>query len=221
MIPRFLKNIIKKQYFKWRGLYTVNPLLVSSDIQVERPVFIGENTRVEYGVSMGKYSYINSGCIFCKTRIGRFCSIGWNVTIGAPEHPTDWLSTSPIQYAQDGIFSWNGETRYFDSEVDFVTIGHDVWIGANAFIKRGVSIGNGAIIAAGAVVVHDVPDYTIVGGVPAKIIRNRFNGTVIKKMQELQWWLLPDNVIGEMPCDDIDACIEYVQNINLQKAHHE
>lgn len=81
------------------------------------------------------------------------------------------------------------ETRYVDTEGRFkVVIGNDVWIGAYAKIVEGVRIGDGAVIAAGAVVTKDVPPYAIVGGVPAKIIKYRFEEKQIKQLLELKWW---------------------------------
>jgi serine acetyltransferase len=73
-----------------------------------------------------------------------------------------------------------------------IHIGHDVWIGARVFIRDGVKIGNGAVVAAGSVVVKDVPDYAIVGGVPAKIIRYRFSEEMIAELLNLKWWEWPE-----------------------------
>ena len=76
-----------------------------------------------------------------------------------------------------------------------VEIGHDVWIGTNVTILPSVKIGNGAIIAAGAVVTKDIPDYAIVGGVPAKVLKYRFSDDEIKRLNQSKWWEWPDEKI--------------------------
>lgn len=122
-------------------------------------------------------------------RIGKYCSIGPGVRIGGlGRHPTDWISTSPSFYSnlnQNGL-SFSSSTVY--EELSNVLVGNDVWIGARAMVLDGVTIGNGAIIAAGSVVVKDVKPYEIVGGVPAKHIRYRCSSEVICRLESLNWW---------------------------------
>lgn len=135
--------------------------------------------------------------------IGRFCSIASNIVAGQVEHPTDFLSPSPVfngavfsestaafRERNQGMFTKaaRSEARAMAHRSDKIVIGNDVWIAEGAFIRRGVTIGNGAIIAARAVVTKDVPPYAIVGGSPARIIRYRFEPEVIAELQELQWW---------------------------------
>ena len=83
------------------------------------------------------------------------------------------------------------------SEEERVILGNDVWVGSHVLINGGVHIGNGACIAAGAVVVKDVPPYAIVGGVPAKIIRYRFPKEVIDRLESIQWWNLPIDILKQ------------------------
>lgn len=90
-------------------------------------------------------------------------------------------------------------------------IGNDVWLGANVFIKRGVEVGDGAIVAAGAVVVKDVPPYAIVGGNPATIIRYRFENEIILLLLDLKWWSLNEDMLKDLHYDDILACINEIQ----------
>lgn len=155
---------------------------------------------------VGHSSFIGQNCTLVKTLIGKYCSLGEEVKIIYGNHPTrQFVSTYPAFYsavAQYG-YAFVNKTIFAEfSTVDgntYVQIGHDVWIGSYAHIHSGVKIGDGAIIATGAVVTKDVPPYAIVGGVPAKIIRYRFDEDQIKYLEKFKWWdrdvnWLADNV---------------------------
>ena len=127
-----------------------------------------------------------------KLIIGSFCSIGSGASFimaGNQGHRTDWIATFPFYYMQDEQ-AFAAATDGFRRAGDTV-IGNDVWIGFEAVILAGVTIGDGAVIGARAVVTKDVPPYTIVGGVPAKPIRRRFSDEVIDALSALKWWDLP------------------------------
>lgn len=149
-----------------------------------------------YDSSIGKYSYIGYDCSIVKCKIGAFCSIASDVEIGGAQHPLDWVSTSPVFYNVSG-----GTGRHLGSltisNIKETIIGNDVWIGVKAIIMQGVSIGDGAVIGAGAIVTNDVPPYAIVGGVPAKIIRYRFEESLIKKLLQTKWWNLNDEQLRQ------------------------
>lgn len=138
-------------------------------------------------VKMGRYSYIGSGTRITDTNIGSFCSIGARCGIGGGLHPTNMVSTSPVFLQGRNILKKNfASIPYEPSKA--VNIGNDVWIGEGVCIMSGVSIGDGSIIGAHAVVTHDVEPYTIVAGVPARIIRKRFDDYVIERLEGIKWW---------------------------------
>lgn len=144
----------------------------------------------------GAYSFFRGGRVSSLESIGRFCSVAPGVSIGDGEHPISFLSTHQFQYGGKGFDFWpdfrenKNAIQLTDEDIEkrSPVIGNDVWIGANVFIARGVTVGDGAVIAAGAVVVKDVAPYMIVGGVPAKIIRPRFEQAIIDELLEIKWW---------------------------------
>lgn len=145
------------------------------------------NSSIDSLTSIGRNTKITH------SSIGKFCAISWNCSINAIHHPTDRISISAFPYVPHvGNFVSKREQHYQN-----VIIENDVWIGANSVIMPGVKIGNGAIIGANAVVTKDVPDYAIVGGVPAKVIKYRFNENVISSLLELKWWNLDKAEIKE------------------------
>lgn len=146
------------------------------------------------------------------TTIGSFCSIADNVTLGPCQHPTNFLSTHNFQFAY-GYLNEIHDLVEFKNMCRPVFVGNDVWIGRNVVVQDTVTIGDGAIIGSNAVVTKDVPPYAIVGGVPAKIIRYRFEQNIIDKLLELKWWNLEDSQIAKLPFNDIEKCIEILQEI--------
>ena len=140
-----------------------------------------------YWSKINKYSYISDHCWVIKSEIGSFCSIASYVMIGGGSHPVQSVSTSPVFYSKNNVL----KTCFFEApfdEYEKTIIGNDVWIGAYAFVKAGVSIGNGAIIGAHSVVTKDVEPYSIVVGNPARVIRKRFDDDVIKELEATKWW---------------------------------
>jgi virginiamycin A acetyltransferase len=128
-------------------------------------------------------------------KIGRYCSISWNVSIMGPHHPIHFVTSSEILYRRDGLFAdtfgefGQSEWKFLDNpQRGPVNIGHDVWVGQDVLIQGGVSIGTGAVIGAGAVVTKDVAPYEIVGGVPARRLRCRFDESLVNALLQSKWW---------------------------------
>ena len=140
-------------------------------------------------VSLGDFTYIANNTNITNTDIGKYCCIASDVLIGLGKHPSHtFVYSHPIFFSTLGQSQISFAEKSYFCELSNTKIGHDVWIGARVIIIGGITIGNGAIIAAGAVVTKDVPAYAIVGGVPANIIRYRFNIDQIKYLEKIQWW---------------------------------
>lgn len=147
---------------------------------------IGDKVVLE-NVKLGDYTYINGNTVIRNASIGKFCSIANDVLIGLGKHPVNFVSTHPAFYSNDKPFITFSDKTYY-KEYDSIEIGNDVWIGTRAIITDGVKIGDGAIVAAGSVVTKDVEPYAIVGGIPARIIKYRFENDTIKKLIDSKWW---------------------------------
>ena len=141
-----------------------------------------------YNCSIGSYTYFAGFDSVMNTEIGKFCSIGSFVSIGPGKHPVEFVSTSPVFFSENKQCGMTFADKSYYREMGTVKIGNDVWIGANVVILDDVSIGNGAIIAAGAIVTKNVEPYCIVGGIPAKLIRKRFSDEIIEKLLQAKWW---------------------------------
>lgn len=164
---------------------------------IDKTSVIGTSCNV-LRTQMGKYSYCGNDCQIVNAEIGAFCSISDHVFVGGAEHPMDRVSMSPV-FQNTRHSGPSKRFAYFESpKTKRTIIGNDVWIGHGVTIKQGVVIGDGAVIGSNALVTKDVPPYAVVGGVPAKVIKYRFPQEIIDRLEEIQWWNLPDEKISEV-----------------------
>jgi acetyltransferase-like isoleucine patch superfamily enzyme len=180
---------------RWPLIYKVRQKMTSSafDREIEIngvKVIIGKHT---YGLET--VQLLTWGAQPAALKVGRFCSISYNLNlIFGGNHRSDWVSTYPFGHTNTSkIYSCPiaGHPASFED----IQIKNDVWIGRNVTIMAGVIIGNGAIIATNSHVVKSVPDYAIVGGNPAKIIKFRFDEKTIQYLLDIKWWEWDDERI--------------------------
>lgn len=185
---------LKKNGIKIQNLNVSKTVLKEgAEILFESPISIDSPVLIDLPLKIGAFTYQSLYGNIHHAEIGRYCSLSQNVQIGRTQHPTDWLSSSLFQY-RSNPFGWGKYLKGSIDTVDFekrllkTTIGNDVWMGLNAYIKEGVTIGDGAIIGASSVVTKDVPPYAIVVGSPARILRYRFDDNTIERFLKLKWW---------------------------------
>lgn len=205
-----VSNSILDRYVTIHNKCSVSQTVIKDNVAI----YDGNRLHAAY---IGRYSYFASGSQVSMAKFGSFCSVGPYLICGYGDHPTGFVSTSPV------FFSTGKQCGVSFSDVDLfeerkeISVGNDVWIGARVFIRDGIKIGNGAIIAAGSVVVKDVPPYAILGGVPAKIIRYRFTEKIIDQLLDLSWWDWNEiellNAQKYFASNDIDGFIKWSTTI--------
>ncbi len=196
----------------------------ASRVIVEPPVrFLGRflvrsTTRIGCFTEFGQHVEAQSA------DFGRYGEIGNNSTIGATGHPLTWLGVSSSQYKQ-ATWGWHpaaAEAGLVDPEAggrqsfrsvgpDRAWIGNDVWLGAGVVVLRGVTIGDGCVVAANAVVTQDLPPYTICGGLPARVLKPRVPADLRDDLLDLQWWRFSPNQLAGVPFDDVAAAAKEVR----------
>jgi acetyltransferase-like isoleucine patch superfamily enzyme len=199
ILPSFIKNIINDlkrslssnynlaRYKKRYPNCDFYPGAIISDTEFQGYNVVFNDTIID-GCKLGAHTYVQKKATIFNAEIGKFCSIAAYVSIGPGIHKTDGISTHPVFYLQNTPLVKKYSDKDLFTSSKKTLIGNDVWIGERAIIVDGVSIGNGSIVAAGAVVTKDVLPYSIVGGVPAKILKMRFDENIASSVNASAWW---------------------------------
>lgn len=190
-MKKYILGLLKYLFYKKVSLFAK----VTFDSNISRKSKVNRFSKV-YSSTILDYSYVGPQTELVFANVGKFCSIAQNCSIGLATHTIENISTSPIftEKLNGTSFSWV-DKDIINHNHNIIVIGNDVWIGKNATVLSNVKVGNGAIIGTGSIVTKDVPDYAVVAGVPAKIIKYRFSEEIITKLLEIMWWDLPEIVL--------------------------
>lgn len=179
---------------------------------------LAKEPEIDERVSVGDYTYgVNPQTVLLfkdsdRVHVGKYCSFAYDVkVIASGEHNYRAVANFPF-YAH---YLRQGAEKDTLSKGE-VWIGNDVWIGARAIILSGIKVGNGAVIAAGAVVTTDVPPYAIVGGVPARIIKYRFSNEIINALLAIKWWDWDDETVRKNIDDFYLDVNEFIDKTNVR-----
>jgi acetyltransferase-like isoleucine patch superfamily enzyme len=163
----------------WRNGTAIDYREVALGLRAARGVEVMARTQIDGATTIGGHTYVGYGCAIGRAWIGRYCSIANFVSIGPGEH---WREG---QVATHALFIDDAASALTRGDV---TIGNDVWIGVDAVVRRGVCVGDGAIVGANSFVNEDVPPFAIVGGSPARLLRHRFSDEQRGLVERSRWW---------------------------------
>lgn len=184
--PESHRNLPPKQLSETPNIH---PSCVITNSKLGAWTEIGAGTQL-HEVSFGDYSYTDGEVDIIYATVGKFTSIARRVRINPGNHPQWRVTQHHCTYRRKMFgFSKGDDADFFDwRRAHHCHIGHDVWLGHGVIVMPGVSIGNGAIVGSGAVVTKDIGAYEIAVGVPAKVIKKRFDENTIEKIQTTAWW---------------------------------
>ncbi len=162
---------------------------------------IGARTKVAES-SFGDFSYAVNDCDIIYATIGKFCSIAAYSRINPGNHPLDRVAMNHFTYRSSAYGLGPDDPAFFDWRRGFrTTLGHDVWLGHGAVVMPGVTMGNGSVAGAGAIVTKDAPPFAIVAGNPARLLRYRFPPELIAALERIAWWDWPHARLREAMTD--------------------
>ncbi len=169
---------------------------------------VGARTKVAES-SFGDFSYVVNDSDIIYTTIGRFCSIAAHTRINPGNHPIDRVAMNHFTYRSSAYGLGDDDPAFFDwRRKSHCTLGHDVWIGHGAVVLPGVSLGNGAVVGAGAIVTKDVPAFAIVVGNPARLLRYRFPPELVMALEAIAWW--------DWPHDRLASAMKDFRSMNIE-----
>lgn len=220
---RIIQFILQKKVSYKKNIIFKKNVSITLSNEYEGFNYFNRNT-VFTGSKIGYGSYLGENCFIKNTKIGRFTSIGENVKCIIGKHPSSkFVSTHPAFFSlrKQAGFTFVDQQLFeefsrplMETEKFTISIGNDVWIGYGVSIMDGITIGDGAIIAAHSLVTKDVPPYTIVGGLPAKEIKKRFEDKHIAFLLKYKWWLKDLNWIKANVNNFSDIETFYKKNTN-------
>ncbi|MFA5941942.1 MAG: CatB-related O-acetyltransferase [Sinimarinibacterium sp.] len=195
-------NPLSEPELEAQGLLLRAPHGIDGELRYERPAYpFGHRLK---HCTLGAFAFFNPNGVTSayRVRFGRYTQIGESSIIGPPEHPHDWFSSHPFAFTRPrhmpNIYRLPDFARLAPDEdagpawaelaPQETVIGHEAYLGAGSFVKRGVRIGDGAVVGARSVVTRDIPDYAIAVGAPARVLRLRFADAIVERFLRLQWW---------------------------------
>lgn len=186
-MKQYLINIVKNIFIKNNSIIS----LWDNSSVIDRRARLHHMVKIQ-GSEIGAYTYVGNFTNVKSATIGKYCSIAQGCKVGLEIHTTDTISSSPIFTLNPNGTGYNWADKDYYVSLERTYVGNDVWMGTDVIIKGGVHIGDGAVLAGGAVVTKDVPAYAIVGGAPARIIKYRFSEDVIEYLLKIKWWDWPE-----------------------------
>lgn len=184
------------------GLVLRAPHGIAGSLRFERPAFVFGHRLKECTVGAFAYLNANGHSSLYRCRLGRYAQLGESCIVGPPEHPTDWFSSHPFAYTRPTHMpnmyrlpdfarlapEASDRPSYAESVPNDTVLGHEAYLGAGSYVKRGITIGDGAMIGACSVVTRDIPPYAIAVGSPARVLRLRFAEKIVERFLKLEWW---------------------------------